>query len=203
MTYHYLNIFVVFLIRLSGVLFITGNSPVQAQSYGETQHRLIMEEAVKLMDEGNFQEADKKFKRVLRNMEVLPADISFYFGKNSYYLNQYKQAINWLNKYIELKGTKGRFFEEAVNYLNRSEQAYKLESQRNAENVARQLSSENEFDCKGRTHFQCPLCNGEGVLIKPGKMNNTVYQTCPFCEGNGFLTCDEYKKYMKGELKAE
>ena len=61
-----------------------------------------MEEGVNLMEGGKYEEADRIFKRVLRNMEVLPAEISYYFGKNSYFLNQYKQSINWLNKYIEL-----------------------------------------------------------------------------------------------------
>jgi hypothetical protein len=162
-----------------------------------------MEEAVDLMEAGNYREADGKFKQILRNMDVLPADITYYFGKNSYFLDQHKQSINWLNKYIQLKGTQGRFFEDCVNYLKRAELAYKLETEKNAQRVLNEFSEINEFDCKGQTHFQCPLCSGEGVLIKPGKMNNTLYQTCPFCDGNGFLSCEDYKKYLKGELKTE
>lgn len=178
-------------------------SPLTAQTDLESQYNLIMEEGVDLMDMGDYEAADKKFKQVLRNLEVLPADITYYFGKNSYFLDQYKQSINWLNKYLELKGTQGRFFDECVNYLKRAELAYKLENEKNSEQVFNEFSQTNEFDCKGRTYFQCPLCIGEGVLIKPGKMNNTIYQTCPFCNGDGFLSCEEYKKYLKGELKAE
>ena len=173
--------------------------------YSQTESRqsllIEIEEGVDLMDAGNYIEADRKFKRALRNLEVLPAEISFYFGKNSYFLDQYKQAINWLNKYIELKGTKGRFFEESVEYLNRAEMAYKLETEQNSNNVISELTKSNEFDCKGNTHFKCPICLGEGVLLKPGKMNNVVYQTCPYCIGDGYITCDEYKMYLRGELK--
>lgn len=178
-------------------------SQVFAQIDAETHYELIMEEGADLMDAGDYEAADKKFKQVLRNMDVLPAEITFYFGKNSYFLDQYKQSINWLNKYIELKGTQGRFFDECVNYLKRAELAYTLETEENSKQVYNEFSQTNEFDCKGKTHFQCPLCSGEGVLIKPGKMNNTLYQTCPFCNGNGILTCEEYKKYLKGELKSE
>jgi hypothetical protein len=160
-----------------------------------------MEEGVNLMDAGEYAEADRKFKKVLRNLEVLPAEISFYFGKNSYFLNQYKQSINWLNKYIELKGTKGRFFEESVEYLNRAEMAFKLESENNSENAINELTSSNEFDCKGATHFKCPICFGEGVLLKPGKMNDVIYQTCPYCVGSGYITCEQYKLYLRGQLK--
>ena len=181
---------------LSGV-----NIALYSQSVSDQSLLVEIEEGVRLMDEGNYIEADRKFKRALRNLEVLPAEISFYFGKNSYFLDQYKQSINWLNKYIELKGTKGRFFEECVEYLNRAEMAYKLESEKNSDMVISELTKSNEFDCKGHTHFKCPVCLGEGVLLKPGKMNDVLYQTCPYCSGSGFITCDQYKLYLRGELK--
>lgn len=169
----------------------------------ESQQSLLVtiEEGVDLMEKGEYLEADRKFKLALRNLDVLPAEICFYFGKNSYFLDQYKQSINWLNKYIELKGTKGRYFEECVEYLDRAEMAYKLESQKETERVVDELTRSNEFDCKGATHFRCPYCLGEGVLLKPGKMNDIIYQTCPFCTGEGYITCEEYKQYLKGELK--
>ena len=118
------------------IIIITGfNCPVLSQTVSDQSLMVEIEEGVKLMDEGNYIEADRKFKRALRNLEVLPAEISFYFGKNSYFLDQYKQSINWLNKYIELKGTKGRYFEECVEYLNRAEMAYKMETEKNSDLV--------------------------------------------------------------------
>ena len=184
------------------LLIITGiNISIYSQTVSDQSLLREIEDGVRLMDEGNYIEADRKFKRALRNLEVLPAEISFYFGKNSYFLDQYKQSINWLNKYIELKGTKGRYFEECVEYLNRAEMAYKLESEKNSNMVISELTKSNEFDCKGATHFKCPLCLGEGVLLKPGKMNDVLYQTCPYCSGSGFITCDQYKLYLRGELK--
>jgi tetratricopeptide (TPR) repeat protein len=184
------------------IFIISGNNiSLYSQSVSDQSLLVEIEEGVRLMDEGNYIEADRKFKRALRNLEVLPAEISFYFGKNSYFLDQYKQSINWLNKYIELKGTKGRFFEESVEYLNRAEMAYKLESEKNSNMVISELTKSNDFDCKGHTHFKCPICLGEGVLLKPGKMNDVLYQTCPYCSGVGFITCDQYKLYLRGELK--
>jgi tetratricopeptide (TPR) repeat protein len=177
------------------------NISLFSQTDSDQSLLIEIEAGVKLMDEGNYIEADRTVKRALRNLEVLPAEISFYFGKNSYFLDQYKQSINWLNKYIELKGTKGRFFEECVEYLNRAEMAYKLESEKNSGMVISELTKSNEFDCKGKTHFKCPICLGEGVLLKPGKMNDVLYQTCPYCAGSGFITCDQYKLYLRGELK--
>ena len=191
--------------RIGGLvllLFISFTNHSYAQEIISPTLTVMMEEGVSMMDAGDYDEADRKFKRVLRNMDVLPADICFYFGKNSYFLDEYKQSINWLNKYIELKGTKGRFFDECVTYLERSEMAFRLESEKNSTIVFSELSESNEFDCAGKSHFQCPICKGEGVLLKPGKMNNIVYQTCPYCDGEGHITCEDYKKYLKGDLKA-
>ena len=144
-----------------------------------------------------------KFRTITPGDYILPADICFYFGKNSYFLDQYKQSINWLNKYIELKGTKGQFFEECVEFLDRAEMAYTLEAEKNSEKVMSELTRTNEFDCQGHTHFKCPICTGEGVLLKPGKMNDILYQTCPYCNGEGFITCDQYKLYLRGELRPD
>ena len=193
---HIIRFLIILIIAISGI-----NISVFSQTESTQSLLLEIEEGVNLMDAGNYMEADRKFKKALRNLDVLPAEISFYFGKNSYFLDQYKQSINWLNKYIELKGTKGRYFEECVEYLNRAEMAYKLESDNNSDKVISELTKSNEFDCKGHTHFKCPICLGEGVLLKPGKMNDVLYQTCPYCTGSGFITCDQYKLYLRGELK--
>ncbi len=193
---HIIRFLTVLIISIPGI-----NISVFSQAVSTQSLLLEIEEGVNLMDAGNYMEADRKFKKALRNLDVLPAEISFYFGKNSYFLDQYKQSINWLNKYIELKGTKGRYFEECVEYLNRAEMAYKLESDKNSDKVISELTKSNEFDCKGHTHFKCPICLGEGVLLKPGKMNDVLYQTCPYCTGSGFITCDQYKLYLRGELK--
>ena len=42
---------------------------------------LEIEEGVKLMDGGNYVEADRKFKRALRNLEVLEAEEYFSKGQ--------------------------------------------------------------------------------------------------------------------------
>ena len=145
---HMIRFLFILIIAVAGI-----NISVFSQTESNQSLLLEVEEGVNLMNAGHYMEADRKFKKALRNLDVLPAEISFYFGKNSYFLDQYKQSINWLNKYIELKGTKGRYFEECVEYLNRAEMAYKLESDKNSNQVISELTKSNEFDCKGHTHF--------------------------------------------------
>ena len=160
-----------------------------------------MNEGVDMMESGDYENADSQFKLVLRNIEVLPSEICFHFGKNSYMLEEFKQSINWLNKYIELKGTKGRYFKKCVEFLEKSENAYKLKQEAQRNRIYTELSENNEFDCKGKKYIQCPICKGEGVLIEPGKMDTAIYKTCPYCIGEGRITCEEYKLFLRGELK--
>jgi hypothetical protein len=181
------------------VLFCLTSGKLMAQDDDGGQYDSVMKEGVEMMDSGNYSGADEKFKIVLRNMKVLPSDICYFFGKNSYFLGQYKQGINWLNKYIELKGTGGEYFEDCRDYLTRSEKAFNLEEGANREKVQDELSRQNEFNCDGKSFMRCPICLGEGVLIKPGKLG-TIYETCPYCKGEGKITCEDYKKYLRGEL---
>ena len=174
--------------------------PVYSQVENPNQYDQDMKEGIDMMDTGNYIGADARFKVLLRNMKVLPSDICYFFGKNSYFLGQYKQSINWLNKYIELKGTTGQYFEDCRQYLTRAEKAFQIEENANREKVKDELTRQNEFNCDGKSFIKCPLCLGEGVLIKPGKLG-TIYETCPFCEGEGKISCNDYKKYLRGELK--
>lgn len=158
-----------------------------------------MDLGAELMAAGAYDSAQVLFKSVLQNMDKLPSDIAYYFGRNSFHLGKNKQAINWLNKYIQLKGTKGKYYEPAIQYLQFAEDEYlSLERKR-----ARQFTTDLEnarYDCGGLSKMLCPVCHGSGVVIKPGLFGDS-YQTCPYSLGEGYLTCEEYNFFMKGTLE--
>ena len=83
-------------------LFLLFNLSAMAQRPTDTESLTMMDKAAEMMYSGNHRKADSVFHVVLRNLKVLPAELAFYFGRNSFYLEKNKQAINWLNKYIEL-----------------------------------------------------------------------------------------------------
>ncbi len=153
------------------------------------------------MNQGAFVQANSLFMRVLANVSVVPADLCFYFGKNSYHLQKYQQSKDWLTKYIELKGTAGRFFDQATEYL-------KL-AQADDEAVVEETSAVAEaptkpkavaIDCREVPYVRCPVCDGRGVIIKPGKLGTLTYQTCPYSDNSGRMACSDYEKYLRGEL---
>jgi hypothetical protein len=74
-----------------------------------------------LIDQQQYAAADAKIVNILKTVRSVPSDLTFYLGKTSFYLQKYKQSVDWLNKYIQLKGTSGQFSEEAINLKTKGE----------------------------------------------------------------------------------
>ena len=163
----------------------------------------VMDQGVELMNQGKFAKADTYFLRVLGGVRVVPADLCFYFGRNSYHLQKYKQSIDWLNKYMELKGTKGRFSDQALEYLELAKADYASQptpqSAAVTENKAK--AKPRSIDCAEHPYVRCPVCQGEGVIVEAGKLGSQVYKTCPYSDDSGRMMCEDYQRYLRGELK--
>ncbi|HET9487968.1 MAG TPA: hypothetical protein VFO54_11050 [Chryseosolibacter sp.] len=172
----------------------------QEEQRKRTEMLRQLDSGVYYMDHEQYALADEKFKYVLQNVRSVPSDLTFYFGKNSYFLAQFKQSIDWLNKYIQLKGTTGQFYEEATDWLKKAEAEY-LKEKTNAGGKTQQILSKNyDIDCGPSGKVTCPVCQGNHVIIRKGPLGDT-YKTCPYCNEHGILTCEEYNKLLRGELQ--
>ncbi len=170
-----------------------------SQIVRENELKLKIEQGAQLMAHGKYDSAQVLFQFVLQNMEKLPSEMAYLFGRNSFHLGKYKQSINWLNKYIQLKGTKGKYYEPAIQYLQFSEDEY-LKIQRSQAKRFKQDLEEANYDCGGLEKMLCPVCHGSGVVIQAGLFEE-VYNTCPYSLGEGYLSCEEYNLFMRGELE--
>ena len=159
-----------------------------------------LDSGVFFLEREAYVEADAKFKYVLSNIERIPSDLTFYFGKNSYFLDQYSQSIDWLNKYIQLKGTSGQHYQEAVQLLKKSEERLLAQRKLEASQTEKFLSKNYDIDCGPTGKVPCPVCKGSHVIIKKGLLGDH-YQTCAFCDDHGILTCEEYNLLLRGELE--
>lgn len=173
---------------------------LQAEQRKRAAIMQVLDSAVILMDEGKHELADKKLFYVLSNLKSVPSDLTFYFGKNSYYLEKYKQSIDWLNKYIQLKGTSGQFYAETLALLKKSEEGILNARAKEAVKAEQVLSTSYDIDCGPSGKVICPVCKGTTVIIKKGYINDQ-YQTCQYCDKHGNLTCEEYNALIRGELK--
>ncbi len=159
-----------------------------------------LDSGVYLMDIGEHVTADTKFRYVLENIKSVPSDLTFFFGKNSYYLEKYKQTIDWLTKYIQLKGTNGQYSKEASTLLKNAEAEYLKEKANEIQKTGQVLSTNYDIDCGPSGKVICPVCKGDHVLVKKGAFGSE-YTTCPYCNNHGLLTCDQYNRLLRGELK--
>ena len=161
-----------------------------------------MDMGVDSMNMGKHEAAERLFKEVLRKSKIVPTDLCFYFGKNSYYLEKHQQSIDWLNKYLEIKGTTGRYSDECAALLDKASQAY-LKVRKSERSEARNVMTANyEINCGPTGKVICPVCKGQRVIIEPGYFGNT-YRSCPYSDEHGFLTCEEYNQLLRGELESK
>ena len=151
-------------------------------------------------ESGQYQAADEKFVTILKSVKSVPSDLTFYFGKNSYYLGKYKQSVDWLNKYIQLKGTSGQFSQETINLKQKAEVELLKEKEQESKQALQVFAQDYDIDCGPTGKVTCPVCNGSTVIIKKGYISST-YKTCSYCNLKGVLSCEEYNKLLRGELK--
>ena len=162
--------------------------------------RLQLDTAIMLIEKEEYLAADEKLNYVLKNIKSVPSDLAYYFGENSFHIGKYKQSIDWLNKYIQLKGTTGQHSQEAVQWLKRAEAERLKEKQTQTLQTQEVLSRDYDIDCGPTGNVTCPVCNGSTVIIKKTYLGET-YKTCTYCHKQGFLNCEDYNKLLRGELK--
>jgi hypothetical protein len=173
---------------------------MQQEQIRKTELLMQLDSGVYYMDIGEYATADLKFKFVLENIKSVPSDLTFHFGKNSFHLEKYKQSIDWLTKYIQLKGTNGQFSGEAASMLKRAEEEYLKEKSNEIQKAGQVLSMNYEIDCGPSGKVTCPVCKGTHVQIKKAPFGSE-YNTCPYCNEHGLLTCQQYNQLLRGELK--
>lgn len=197
-----------FLVMVICITSFSSGAYAQIEEYERSQKLKYLDLGIKQYENANFEDANESFRKVLESVKVLPAEICFYFGANSFYLKKYKQSINWLNKYIALKGTSGQYFDECSAYLKKAEENYLLASSNDEAEDVYDPGEEVDYtvmpkiDCGPSGKVVCPVCKGQTVIIKKSHMSYE-YRSCPWCDNHGNLTCDEYNLLLQGELKTK
>ncbi len=170
---------------------------VQNVSFAQSNDFLLKRSQQLIINE-NYLEADSILKEIINTIDTIPSELTFLFGKNSFHLNKFKQSINWLNKYIELKGMQGVFSEEAIKYLELSNTKNIVAKKKDTKNVIIELFSYRYIECPNKFKL-CPICKGSSVMITETNIGK-IYKTCPFSDDKGFLTCDQYNDFLRGKL---
>lgn len=162
--------------------------------------RMVLDSAIYLQEQEDYEAADIKFRFALANMKSIPSDLAYFFGKNSFYLGKYKQSVDWLTKYIQLKGTAGQYSAEAAEWLKKAESSLLAERQTESIKTQQILSRDYTIDCGPTGKVTCPVCNGSTVIIKKDYFGEK-YKTCQYCKKLGYLSCEDYNKLLRGQLR--
>jgi hypothetical protein len=167
----------------------------------QQQSRALLDSAMAAMQSGNYEGAEILFSRVLKTVKTVPSELAYHFGENSFHLKKYRQSVDWLTKYIQLKGTTGAFSDQAVSYLKRAEEGLLAEMKEQKTQVTEILSKDFDIDCGPSGKVVCPVCSGRTVIVKKNYLSET-FTTCPYCDKHGFMSCSDYNKLLRGQLKA-
>lgn len=173
---------------------------LQRQAAEKRNFSAMLDSAIATSQKGDYVLADTQFRELLRMAKSVPSDLVYHFGENSYHIGNYKQSVDWLNKYIQLKGTTGQFSDDAVAWLKKAESELLKERQIQSQQAGLVLSKDYDIDCGPTGKVTCPVCKGSTVIIKKGYINDT-YKTCPYCNKVGYLECADYNLLLKGQLE--
>jgi DnaJ-class molecular chaperone len=180
--------------------FLFSLQKISAQNQKETLN-FYYENAQKSMQSGDYEEANNQFRKILKLGVKLPSEMPYLFAKTLYEVGQYQNSQSFLDKYFEIMGKAGTYYDNAeklkkllAQQLNKSLSCqycdlsgYRLEVCTTC-NGDKQLLKKCDY-CEAKGKVGCTACSGDGVLIQLGAMGNRSYKTCHQCKGEGINIC--------------
>lgn len=166
----------------------------------------LIDEAVVLMKDSSYSQANEKFLEAVNIGGILPDDFCYHFGVNLYHTNYRPKSIAFLEKYIDLRGEEGQYYSSAIYYLNllQPTETEIIKDTTGGDTTKLRLTYKNPADdvdpCEGHTEIICPICQGTGVVVKKNSFGDS-YRSCEFSDPNGVMDCEHYKLYLKGTPK--
>ena len=172
-----------------------------AQNNPDQQVDEQLEVAIGQMNDGNYEDANLTFRRILKLQAVLPDELSYLFAETLYMVHQYHNSRSFLDKYIRLAGTNGRYYPQAMDLKHFLDDEYELILVcKICDNRGYRLTpcdlchSSGEinnvcFYCQGVGVNRCEVCKGNGVTTSLNAFSEIQYHTCPNCQGTGQTPC--------------
>ena len=161
----------------------------------------LIDRAKSQMDAGDYEGANKSFRKALATKKVLPTSMSYFFAETLYVIHQNQNAKNFVEKYIELAGQGGDYYADAVRLQELIEQQFTEIKDCDYCNLSgyRYIECDNCnglghtvevcYKCYGNGLTMCPKCIGRGVLITADQFGKPVYNSCDMCDSKGYIIC--------------
>lgn len=183
------------------LFFLTANVPLFSQNNNRGSMSEYYQQAQEFMKNDDYEAANIAFRKILKLGTKLPAEMPYLFAETLYQIEQYQNSKSFLDKYFEIMGKAGTYYENAVELEDKLEKklnrafscsycdysGYRLKTCEVC-NGEKQLLEECHY-CAGVGKVGCEICAGEGVLVQLGPLGNKSYKTCHRCKGEGIHTC--------------
>ena len=190
------------------VLIIANSTYILAQTSQMPPFKQYDPDVVALIDKaktqmtlGDFDDANNTFRKALATKKVLPASMSYFFAETLFVIHQNQNARNFVEKYIELVGQGGDYYDKAVNLKSLIDAQF--QEIKNCEHCnlsgyryivcdncnALGHTVETCHTCRGNGLLMCPKCVGRGVLISANAFQEKKYSSCDLCNSKGYITC--------------
>ena len=161
----------------------------------------LVEKAKAQMDAEDYEGANATFRKALATKKVLPTSMSYWFAKTLFVIHQNQNARNFVEKYIELAGRGGDYYDEAVSLRNLIDSQFEDIKNCNYCNLSgyRYIECDNCdgtghtddvcYNCRGNSPIMCKKCIGRGVIITTNAFGELIYSSCDQCSSKGYVTC--------------
>jgi hypothetical protein len=188
------------LLTISFCFAIISTTQLQAQDVRQ-ELSAIYQRAQSEMKAGEYEKANASFRKILTLKTKLPAEMPYLFAETLYEIGQYENSHSFLEKYFEIMGQAGTYYENALKLE-------KLLDEKLATNINCQYCDVSGYRlktcetcqgekqifgvcnyCNGKGNVGCQICSGDGVIIELGALGNKSYKTCHRCEGKGYHVC--------------
>ncbi|MDH5368292.1 MAG: hypothetical protein OEW67_15040 [Cyclobacteriaceae bacterium] len=185
------------------IYFITPSFSIDAQQ-SRTNFELSqkMNRAIELIEKEDYHTANTVFRNILATEKVLPTNLSYYFSLTLYHIEQYRNSHNFLEKYLNLTGKAGDFYDQSIQLQKLLENAFTDIKNCDLCDIngyqfmtcsvckGNKNTIEDCSKCRSAGIISCQKCKAEGVVITIDSFGEHNYQTCDRCLGKGIHTCD-------------
>ena len=162
----------------------------------------LVDQAKAQMDQGDYEGANKTFRKALATKRVLPTSMSYFFAETLFVIHQNQNAKNFVEKYIQLAGRGGDYYDKAIRLKNLIDSQFEEIKDCEYCNLSgyRYIECDNCnglghtveicYNCHGNGLIMCPKCIGRGVLITMTSFGEPIYSSCDLCNSKGYITCN-------------
>jgi len=152
------------------------------------------------VEKEEYHDANKTFLSLLDPQKLMPDELAFFFGKSLYHSGGYnKLSIDFLNKYLGLRGDSSKYYHETIAMLRTMGVFSNKEKSKKEPKTTAQKKLDN---CTESSHTICPICNGKNVLTSQASFGPS-FRECSYCDERGLMPCQNYSKYVEKGILTE